>query len=144
MPEGRVLKFAMLTFGRSAAGSEGNRSAVFDGAFRGFEVCEVREEFEEAVAVDGWALLAQLKVVVVGFLPAGSEGKASRGAPGLAEFCRPAGELILPQLPCRAVLDLDDCCVLFFNFRTRRPLPTLTPMSALVPDAEPDGNGRDG
>jgi hypothetical protein len=35
---------------------------------------------------------------------------------------------MVPQLACLAALEREDCCVLLFSFRTRRPDPTFTPI----------------
>ena len=101
----------------------------------------------EVVCVAGEGLLPHAAELACLRVLAGREGKASP-VPRPLECELDVEELgvkegRLPQLPWRAVLEREDCCVEDLSLRTRRPEETLAPMLEEALGVA-EGSGREG
>lgn len=150
-PEPRVLNPAIIVFGFGAVGRDGNMSSVWRGGAT-FDLLEVPTR--AAVVGGGRGVGAAAPMVVL--LTCGADVLAQTacdvgaalllGRPfapasaGNGSRLEPPGRA-LPHDPCFETADRDDCAVLFFRVRTRRP--PVAPAPALdTPGSVPLGPGR--
>lgn len=147
-PEPRVLNPAIMVFGFGAAGREGNMSSVWRGGATLLLDVPTRDAVVGGARETGAALIVLVLTCGAGVFPqTACDGRACLlGRP----FAPPnAGkgsrvELLgraLPHDPCFETADRDDCAVLFFRVRTRRPPVAPAPVLD-TPGSVPLGPGR--